>query len=93
MRPLTALPTVSVVVPTRHRPELLHRALVSILGQRYEGDIEVLVVFDQEDPLDPEIEVDVRPFDQAPPQRAEYGLGGRAEHRHLGRHGRLRGPL
>lgn len=50
-----AFPTVSVVVPTRHRPELLHRALESILGQRYDGDIEVLVVFDQEDPLDPEI--------------------------------------
>ena len=58
-----AFPTVSVVVPTRQRPELLHRALVSILGQRYDGDIEVLVVFDQEDPLDPEIEVDGRPID------------------------------
>ena len=51
------LPTVSVVVPTRQRPELLRRALVSILGQSYEGDIEILVVFDQEEPLDPEIEV------------------------------------
>jgi glycosyltransferase involved in cell wall biosynthesis len=50
-------PSVSVVVPTRQRPELLYRALVSILGQNYDGDIEVLVVFDQEEPLDPEIEV------------------------------------
>ncbi len=52
------LPSVSVVVPTRQRPELLRRALTSILGQRYEGDIEVLVVFDQEEPLDPQIEVE-----------------------------------
>ena len=51
------MPGVSVVVPTRQRPELLHRALVSILGQRYDGEIEVLVVFDQEEPVDPRIEV------------------------------------
>ncbi len=46
-------PTVSVIVPTRERPELLRRALISILGQRYEGAMEVLVVFDQEEPVDP----------------------------------------
>jgi glycosyltransferase involved in cell wall biosynthesis len=40
-------PTVTVVVPTRDRPELLHRALESIVGQRYPGDIECVVVFDQ----------------------------------------------
>src|SRR5258705_10944899 len=50
-------PTVSVVVPTRQRPELLRRALISILGQTYEGDIEILVVFDQDDPVDPGIDV------------------------------------
>jgi glycosyltransferase involved in cell wall biosynthesis len=49
-------PTVSVIVPTRQRPELLRRALVAILGQRYEGAIEIVVVFDQEEPVDPEIE-------------------------------------
>jgi glycosyltransferase involved in cell wall biosynthesis len=54
------LPSVSVIVPTRQRPELLHRALVSILGQDYEGTIEVLVVFDQEEPVDPGIDVSVR---------------------------------
>jgi glycosyltransferase involved in cell wall biosynthesis len=43
-------PTVSVVVPTRDRPELLRRAVAAILGQTYKGPIECLVVFDQSDP-------------------------------------------
>ena len=45
-------PSISVVVPTRDRPELLRRALTSIVGQRYDGDIEVIVVFDQGTPSD-----------------------------------------
>jgi glycosyltransferase involved in cell wall biosynthesis len=40
-------PSVSVIVPTRGRPELLRRAVTSIVGQHYAGDVEVLVVFDQ----------------------------------------------
>ena len=87
------LPTVSVVVPTRQRPELLRRALVSILGQAYEGDIEVLVVFDQEEPLDPEIEVAVGRSIKLLRERAANRLGRRAEHRHRGGNRRLRGPL
>jgi glycosyltransferase involved in cell wall biosynthesis len=43
-------PKVSVVVPTRDRPELLRRAVAAILGQTYKGPIECLVVFDQSDP-------------------------------------------
>ena len=42
-----ALPVVSVVVPTRDRPDMLRRALDSILGQDYEGEIQVILVFDQ----------------------------------------------
>ncbi|MDQ6696598.1 MAG: glycosyltransferase [Actinomycetota bacterium] len=40
----------SVIVATRDRPELLRRAIASILDQRYDGRIEVLVVFDQSEP-------------------------------------------
>jgi glycosyltransferase involved in cell wall biosynthesis len=40
-------PAVSVVVATRHRPELLRRAVSSILGQDYPGVVECVVVFDQ----------------------------------------------
>jgi glycosyltransferase involved in cell wall biosynthesis len=43
-------PLVSVVVPTRDRPELLRRAVGSVLGQRYPGAIECVVVFDQSEP-------------------------------------------
>jgi glycosyltransferase involved in cell wall biosynthesis len=45
-----ATPPVSVVVPTRDRPELLRRAVTAILGQTYAGPVECLVVFDQSDP-------------------------------------------
>lgn len=40
------LPPVSAVVPTHHRPELMRRAVQSILDQTYAGEIEVVVVFD-----------------------------------------------
>ena len=45
-----AEPTISVVVPTRDRPELLRRAVTAILGQTYPGLVECVVVFDQSDP-------------------------------------------
>jgi glycosyltransferase involved in cell wall biosynthesis len=44
------LPRVSVVVPTRDRPELLRRAVTAIFGQTYKGPVECLVVFDQSEP-------------------------------------------
>jgi glycosyltransferase involved in cell wall biosynthesis len=42
-------PSVSVVIPTRDRPDLLRRALETIRTQRYDGDIECIPVFDQSD--------------------------------------------
>lgn len=42
-----AWPSVAVVVATRERPELLERAVRSIVGQDYPGDIECVVVYDQ----------------------------------------------
>jgi glycosyltransferase involved in cell wall biosynthesis len=47
---VAAEPLVSVVVPTRDRPELLRRAVTAVLGQTYRGRIECVVVFDQSDP-------------------------------------------
>jgi glycosyltransferase involved in cell wall biosynthesis len=46
------------VVPTRDRPELLARALASILRQDYAGPIEVVVVFDRSTPA---LSADVTP--------------------------------
>lgn len=48
--PTKANPAVTVIVATRDRPDLLRQALDSILAQRYAGDIDVLVVFDQCEP-------------------------------------------
>lgn len=43
-------PSVSAVVCTRDRPELLRKAIAAILGQDYQGSIECVVVFDRSDP-------------------------------------------
>jgi hypothetical protein len=48
--PAGGWPAVSVVLPTRGRPELLREAVDSVLAQSYEGDISLLVVHDQEEP-------------------------------------------
>lgn len=41
---------VSVVIPTRDRPELVRRAIDAVFAQEYPGAIEVVVVFDQSEP-------------------------------------------
>ena len=46
----TRWPAVAVIVATRDRPALLERAVCSVLGQSYPGDIECVVVFDQSSP-------------------------------------------
>ena len=43
------LPAVSVVVPTKDRPELLAKTVSSLMGQDYEGPLEIVVVFDGAD--------------------------------------------
>jgi glycosyltransferase involved in cell wall biosynthesis len=41
-------PPVSVVVPTRGRPELVRESVAAVVAQDYPGDIECIVVHDQE---------------------------------------------
>jgi glycosyltransferase involved in cell wall biosynthesis len=53
-------PPVSVLVATRGRPELVREAITSIVEQTYPGDIECLVIHDQEPP-DPSLEALGRP--------------------------------
>ena len=50
-------PTVTAVVPTRDRPELLLRALRSIVAQDYPGTIECIVVFDGCEPTELDLEL------------------------------------
>ena len=47
--PIT-VPSVSVVIPTHARPELVRRAIQSVLDQDYDGPMEVFVVFDRTEP-------------------------------------------
>lgn len=42
--------SVSVVIATRDRPELLRRAIDAITEQRHDGHLEVVVVFDRSEP-------------------------------------------
>jgi glycosyltransferase involved in cell wall biosynthesis len=44
-------PSISVVIPTRDRPEAVRRAVDSVLGQDYSGPIECVVVFDRTSPV------------------------------------------
>lgn len=43
-------PTVSVVIATRDRPELLRKTLESVRAQDYPGDVRVVLVYDQAEP-------------------------------------------
>lgn len=53
-------PSVAVVIPTRGRPELLERAIRSVLGQDYPGEIDCVVVFDQTLPALPDVPTGLR---------------------------------
>jgi glycosyl transferase family 2 len=41
-------PPVTVIVPTRNRPELVRESIASIVAQDYQGDIECIIVHDRE---------------------------------------------
>ena len=45
-----AWPPVTVIMPTRNRPELVRESIASVVGQDYPGRIECIVVHDQETP-------------------------------------------
>ncbi|WP_370618059.1 glycosyltransferase [Mumia qirimensis] len=47
---LDVWPSVTVVVPTHDRPEMMRRAVRSVVEQDYPGRIDVVVVFDKADP-------------------------------------------
>ena len=44
------LPDVDVVIATRDRPELMRHAVECVLDQRYQGPINVVLVYDQSEP-------------------------------------------
>lgn len=42
--------SVSVVIATRDRPELLARAIAGVMAQESDGDLEIVIVFDRSEP-------------------------------------------
>jgi glycosyltransferase involved in cell wall biosynthesis len=46
----SAMPAVTVVLPTRGRGELVRLSVAAVVAQRYAGDIRCIVVHDQEEP-------------------------------------------
>jgi glycosyltransferase involved in cell wall biosynthesis len=79
--PVRAWPPVSVVVPTRDRPQLLRSAVQSVIGQAYPGEVECLVVFDRQEPvpvdvpLAPRREVRLMRNDRTPGPAGAYNVG------------------
>ena len=49
MAPVTGAPLVSAIIPTRHRPQLLERAVASALAQTWSA-LDVVVVDDASEP-------------------------------------------
>lgn len=66
VRDVTAWPTVTVVVPTHDRMELMTKAVQSVLDQDHPGPIDVLIVFDASAIEVPALEV--------PPNRTLRGI-------------------
>lgn len=50
-------PPVTAVIPTHNRPLLMQRSLESVIYQRYDGEIEVVIVFDACEPFLPPVQV------------------------------------
>lgn len=47
---MQTLPTVSVVIATRNRPEMLKAAVTAVMEQTYEGAVRCIIVFDRTEP-------------------------------------------
>jgi glycosyltransferase involved in cell wall biosynthesis len=69
-------PKVSAVVATRNRPALLREAVISILGQSYQGELECLVVFDQSEPVTLDVEIPQNRYLRVLENVREPGLAG-----------------
>jgi glycosyltransferase involved in cell wall biosynthesis len=50
-------PPVTAIVPTRDRPPMLARAVRSVVGQSYPGELECVIVFDQSSPAPVDVEL------------------------------------
>jgi glycosyltransferase involved in cell wall biosynthesis len=72
---MTTWPSVGVVIPTHHRPEMLLRAIDAVRRQDYPGPLRVIVVYDRCDP-DPCLTLTREPTVTVVPNRRRAGLAG-----------------
>jgi glycosyltransferase involved in cell wall biosynthesis len=84
-----AAPSVSVVVPTRDRPELLRRAVQAIVDQDYAGEVACLVVFDGTEPVLPDVTLREGRTVEALVNERSPGLAGNRNTGILAAHGTL----
>lgn len=69
-------PAVTAVVPTHHRPELMRRAVQSIIDQDFAGPIEIIVVFDDCELRLPDVDVPGHRVLRGVANRRTRGLAG-----------------
>ncbi|MGO0577074.1 glycosyltransferase family 2 protein [Ornithinimicrobium panacihumi] len=70
------LPAVTVVVPTHNRPEMMTRAVRSVVDQDYDGEIEVVIVFDACEPFVPDVPTSTTRTLRTRTNRRARGLAG-----------------
>jgi glycosyltransferase involved in cell wall biosynthesis len=69
-------PLVSAVIPTKDRPQLLIRAVQSVIDQDYPGPIEIIIVFDGTQPTAPDVRLAPRRTVRAIVNTRKPGLAG-----------------
>lgn len=73
---MAQLPAVTAVIPTHNRPEQMRRAVESVLDQEYAAGIDVIIVFDAEEPYVPDVNVPVGRTLTATVNERSRGLAG-----------------
>lgn len=84
-------PLVTAVVPTMNRPQLLVRAVQSVIDQDYPGEIECLVVYDGTEPVMPEVRLSAGRTVQVLVNNRTKGLAGNRNTGYLAASGELVG--
>lgn len=72
----TPSPGITAIVPTHKRPELMRRAVQSIVDQDYDGEIEIIVVFDACEVELPDIDLRSNQSIRGLPNHRSRGLAG-----------------
>ena len=69
-------PAVTVVIPTHNRPDLMKRAVRSVIDQDFSGEVQIIVVFDACEPVLPEVTLAANQSMVGVPNSRSRGLAG-----------------